>query len=124
MPARPGGMHIRAELLLVFLFVLFFGILFLFFVFLFFLDVALFVLLVIEVIGDGIHVHGVRLRDLELRFALRAAQDFALLDFVLIHVNFGATIGAANHGTILRAEFTGRKPGRIATAAEFLSKGR
>jgi hypothetical protein len=77
------------------------------FLFVFFLDFVVFFLfvffvIVIEVVGNGIDMDGMRLRDFQFGFTFRAAQDFALLDFVLIHVNFGATIGAANHGTILR----------------------
>ena len=50
---------------------------------------------------------GMRLRDFQFGFTLGAAQDFALLHFVFIDINFGATIGAANHGTILRTGIHG-----------------
>jgi len=41
---------------------------------------------------------GMRLHYFKFRFTLWAAQDFALLDFILIDVKLSATIGAANHG--------------------------
>src|SRR5262244_2579218 len=87
-----------------FLFLFFFLVLLeVFLVFFLFLDFVLFFLVfVVEVVGNGIYMDGMRLRDFQFGFTFGAAQDFALLYFVLIHVNFGATIGAANHGTILR----------------------
>ena len=45
---------------------------------------------------------GVRLRDFEFRLALGTAQDLAFLDFILIHIDFGGTFRATNHGSILR----------------------
>jgi hypothetical protein len=89
------------EVFLVFFLLLDFVVFFLF---------VLFVLFVVEVVGNGIYVDGMRLRDFQFGFTFGAAQDFALLYFVLIHVNFGATIGAANHGTILRTKFRGAEP--------------
>jgi len=74
--------------------------------------------LFVEVVRDGVQMDRMRLRDFQFRFTLWAAQDFALLDFVLIHVNFGATIGAANHGTILRRNIRGAESRRIATATD------
>jgi hypothetical protein len=67
----------------------------------------LFVFLFIEVVGNGVEMDGVRLGNFQFGFTLWAAQDFALLDFVLVHIYFGATIGAANHGTILRKNIRG-----------------
>src|ERR1035438_3061268 len=61
----------------------------------------LFFLLLI-IIGDAIEMHGMRLRNLEFRFALRARQDFAFFDFVFVDVDFGGTFRAADHGSILR----------------------
>jgi hypothetical protein len=43
-----------------------------------------------------------RLRHFEFRFALRATQDFAFLDFVFIHIDFGGTFRATDHGSTLR----------------------
>jgi hypothetical protein len=102
MPEAPDSMYRGNWLLLVFLFLAFSVVFFVLVVF--FLSVIVIVrfLFFIEVVGDGIQMDRMRLRDFQFRFALWAAQDFALLDFVLIHVYFGATIGAANHGTILR----------------------
>src|SRR5580692_1511275 len=56
----------------------------------------------IEVVGDEVELHGMRLRNLELGFALGAAQDFAFFDFVFVHVDFSGTLRAADHGSILR----------------------
>jgi len=90
-----------AVLLLVFFFVLFFlveeisiftrlALLFLLF------------FLFVEVIGDEVQMHGMSLRHFQFGFALGATQDFALLDFVFVHIDFGGTLGAAVHGSILR----------------------
>src|SRR5215475_4956954 len=96
-PAPPAGSD-----LFFFLFV-FLVLLEVFLVFFLLLDfVVFFLVFVVEVVGNRIYMDGMRLRDFQFGFTFGAAQDFALLYFVLIHVNFGATIGAANHGTILR----------------------
>src|SRR5580704_5217842 len=105
MPAlriRDAGRTERSGLLLV----LFFFVVFLFV----FKEVAvlrgfffLLVVFFIEVVGDEVEMHGMRLRDLELGFALGTAQDFAFFDFVFVHVNFGGTFRAADHGSILRS---------------------
>jgi hypothetical protein len=105
---RVFGLEPRLFFLFFFLFLV--EVILFFFLFLDLVFVAFFLFLVVEVIGNGIQMDGVRLRHFELGFALRAAQDFALFHFVLIHVNFGATIGAANHGTILRTKIRGAEP--------------
>jgi len=94
----------RFQLLFVIFLVFFFDILVFFVVlFIFVSFVLIFLFLVfLEVIGNGIEVNGVCLGNFQFSFTFWATQDFALLYFVLIHVNFGATIGAANHGTTLR----------------------
>jgi hypothetical protein len=97
------------SLLLVVLFLFFFEVVLFFLFFFDFLFLALFVFLVVEVVGDGIQMNRMGLRDFQFGFTLRAAQDFALLDFVFVDINFGATIRAANHGTILRTRIHGRK---------------
>jgi hypothetical protein len=89
------------QFVIVFFFVVLVGVLILFFVF---------VVLFIEVVGDRIEMDGMRLGNFQFGFTLWAAQDFALLDFVLVHIYFGATIGAANHGTILRKNIRGAGP--------------
>jgi hypothetical protein len=96
------------------------GSLLLFFFFLFLVEVVLFVVLLlgffflallvfflIEIVGDGVQMYGMGLRDFQFGFTFRAAQNLTLLHFVFVDVNFGATIGAANHGTILRTEIHG-----------------
>src|SRR5882757_1021590 len=101
MPNGPASMHRRMGLRLFFvLFFILFGILILVFFF-------VLVILFIEVVGDGVEVDGMRLGNFQFRFTLWAAQNFALLYFVLVHIYFGSTIGAANHGTILRKNIPG-----------------
>src|ERR1700704_5183974 len=67
-------------------------------------DFALFFLVVffVQIIGDKVHVHGVRLRNLEFGLALGTTQDLAFFDFVFIHIDFGGTFWATDHGAILR----------------------
>src|SRR5258708_6642588 len=108
MPEKRNPMYPRDGLLfVVFLFfflwiVIFLVIVFFFVVFLFFFLFFFLFRFVVEVVGDRIQMDRVRLGHFQFHFAFGAAQDFALLYFIFIHVNFGATIGAANHGTILR----------------------
>src|SRR6266850_2112243 len=98
--AREEGMRLS---LLVFFFVLFlviivvneitvFGNLALFFL----------VVLFIQIIGDKVHVHGVRLRHLEFGLTLRTTQDLAFFDFIFVHIDFGGTFWTTDHGVILR----------------------
>jgi hypothetical protein len=42
-----------------------------------------------------------RLRHFQFGLTLRAAQDFSLLNFVFVHIDFRGTLWAAEHGTIL-----------------------
>src|SRR6476661_8501957 len=58
--------------------------------------------LVVQIIRDDVQMDGVRLRDLELGFALGATQDLAFLDLVFVDVDFGGTFWTTNHGSILR----------------------
>jgi hypothetical protein len=96
-----SGKNARSGLLLV--------LFFLFVFFLFLRDIAIFcgfffliVVVIIFVVRDEVQVHGMRLRNLELGFAFGAAQDFAFFDFVFVHIDFGGTLRAADHGSILR----------------------
>jgi hypothetical protein len=93
----------NASLLLVFFFVLFlviivvneitvFGNLAFFFL----------VVLFVQIIGDEIYMHGVRLRHFEFGLTLRTTQDLAFFDFVFIYIDFGGTFWTTNHGVILR----------------------
>jgi hypothetical protein len=97
-------------------------VLFLFFVFLIFVrEIAVlrgffFVVIfffIIEVVRDEVQMHGMRLGDLKLGFALRAAQDFAFFDFVFVHVDFGGTLRATDHGSILRSNVRRAGPYRL-----------
>src|SRR6266850_4294551 len=67
-------------------------------------DFALFFFVVffVQIIGDKVHVHGVRLRNLEFGLALGTTQDLAFFDFVFIHIDFGGTFWTTDHGAILR----------------------
>jgi hypothetical protein len=59
----------------------------------------LFVLIVlIVVIGNGIHLDRMDLNDFHLGFALGAGEDFAFFHFIFVDVNLGSAFGAANHG--------------------------
>jgi hypothetical protein len=60
------------------------------------------VVLFIQIIGDKIYVHRVRLRNLEFGFAFGATQDLAFFDFIFVHIDFGGTFWTTNHGVILR----------------------
>jgi hypothetical protein len=61
-----------------------------------------FVFIVVEIFGDDVEVNGMDLRHLELGFTLGATEDLAFFDFVFVDVDFGRTLGAADHGSILR----------------------
>jgi hypothetical protein len=103
-------MYPGKRLFLVFFFVLEIVVLFVFFLVGFVLILFFLVFLFIEVVGNGVEMDRMRLGNFQFGFTLWAAQDFALLDFVLVHIYFGATIGAANHGTILRKNIRGAGP--------------
>src|SRR5258708_14203998 len=101
MPKMPAPMYRQSDLFLV-LFFVFFRVVIVFFFLVGFVLIFLFlVLLFIQVVGNGIVMDGLRLGHFQFGFTLWAAQNFNLLDFVLIPINFGAILGAANHGTIL-----------------------
>jgi hypothetical protein len=102
--ALEDARQVRAcQLLLVVFFVLFFVIIVVNEVSVFG-DFALFFLVVffVQIIGDKVHVHGVRLRNLEFGLALGTTQDLAFFDFVFVHIDFGGTFWATDHGAILR----------------------
>src|SRR5262249_15627736 len=94
-----------ALLLFVFFFVFFFLVvvvpIFACFALLFFLFFLFFFL--VEIIGDEVEMHGMGLRDFQLGFAFGTAQNLAFLDFVFIHIDFGGTLRATNHGSSLLA---------------------
>jgi ABC-type multidrug transport system fused ATPase/permease subunit len=86
---------------------------FLIVIFFFFLwEVAVFgnflflVLIVIIVfIGNDVQMDGMDLRDFQLGLALRATENLAFFDLILVDVDFGGTFWAADHGSILRKRF-------------------
>ena len=61
-------------------------------------------------------MHGMRLRNLELGFALGTTEDLALFDFIFIDIDFGGTFRAADHGSILRRAFHVAGATNLATA--------
>jgi len=65
----------------------------------------------LEFIGDGIQRNRMRLRHLEFGFAFGTAEDLALLNFVFVHINFGRTLWATEHGSILRFGLCAANPG-------------
>jgi hypothetical protein len=62
----------------------------------------LIIFIVVKVFGDDVQMHRMRLRHFQLGFALRTTEDLAFLDFVFIDVDFGGTLWATDHGSILR----------------------
>jgi hypothetical protein len=94
-----GWMRGSVSLFLVLFFLVFVEVVLFVLLFVAFLFLALFLFFFVEIVGNGVQMDGMRLRDFQFGFTLRAAQNFALLHFVFIDINFGATIGAANHGT-------------------------
>jgi hypothetical protein len=100
------------------LLVLFFFIVVVFLVF--FEEIAVFrgfffliIIFIVEVVGNEVQMHGMRLGYLELGFALGTTQDFAFFDFVFVHVDFGGTFRAADHGSILRSNVHKAGPPQI-----------
>jgi hypothetical protein len=70
-----------------------------------FLVLVFIVFFLVEVIGNGVQRHGMRLRDFQFALTLRAAQDFSLFHFVFVHVDFSGTFRATEHVSILRLDF-------------------
>src|SRR5271156_5189282 len=65
-----------------------------------FLDAGLFLfffVVIIFVFGDDDEMHGMRLGHFQLDVALRAAEDFAFLDFVFVQINFGVAFRTSGH---------------------------
>jgi hypothetical protein len=70
-----------------------------------FIVLVFFVFFFVEVIGNGVQGHGMRLRNFQLALTLGAAQDFSLFHFVFVHIDFSGTFRAAEHVSILRFDF-------------------
>jgi hypothetical protein len=70
-----------------------------------FLVLIFFVFFLVDVIGNGVQGHRMRLRDFQFALALRAAQDFSLFHFVFVHIDFSGTFRATEHVSILRLDF-------------------
>src|SRR4051794_3779541 len=66
------------------------------------LFVFLIIIVVIAIFGDDVEVHGMDLRHFQFGFTLWATQDLPLFHFVFIDIDLGRTLGAADHGSILR----------------------
>jgi hypothetical protein len=56
------------------------------------------ILVFVVIFRDHVYVHWMSLHNLQLGLTFRAIKDLALLHFVLIHIDFNGTFGAANHG--------------------------
>jgi len=74
-------------------------------VFIVFFVLFVFIVFFVDVIGNGIQRHGMRLRHFQFALALRTAQDFSLFHFVLVHIDFSGTFRATEHVSILRVDF-------------------
>src|ERR1700676_339589 len=61
-----------------------------------------FLVVIIQIFRNDVQVHGMGLRNFQLGFTFRATQNLALFHFILVDVNLCGTLGAANHGSILR----------------------
>jgi hypothetical protein len=72
-----------------------------------FLDVVLFLIFFVGIVGNRIERNRMRLRNFKLRFTFRAAQDFAFFNLVFIHINFRGTLRAAEHVSTLRFDLGG-----------------
>jgi hypothetical protein len=59
---------------------------------------GLFLFFFIIVIRDGIDFDGMDLHNFHFGFALGAGQDFSLLDFVFVNVNFCGAFRTPDHG--------------------------
>jgi len=70
-----------------------------------FVVLVFFVVFFVDVIGNGVQGHGMRLRNFQFAFALGAAQDFSLFHFVFVHIDFSGTFRATEHVSILRLDF-------------------
>ena len=70
-----------------------------------FLVLFFFVVFFVEVVGNGVQRHRMRLLDFQFALALRAAKDFSFFHFVFVHIDFSGTFRAAEHVSILRLEF-------------------
>src|SRR5258708_39997529 len=55
------------------------------------------VVLFVLIIGDQVQVDGVRLRDVQFRFALGTAKDRALVYFVFVDIDFCGSFSAPCH---------------------------
>jgi hypothetical protein len=68
---------------------------------------GLLILFVFVLVGNEVQVDGMRLRNLQLRFALGTTENLAFLDLVLVDIDFGGTFRAADHDFILRSGYRG-----------------
>jgi hypothetical protein len=78
------------------------------------------VVLFVQIIRDDVQMDGMRLRNFHLGFAFGTTQDLAFLDFVFIHIDFGGTFRATDHGSILRRVVrAGAEPHRVPHRAAY-----
>src|SRR5712671_3100925 len=95
--------------------------------FFFLWEVAVFgnfvLLVIIVIIGNDVQMDGMDLRDFQLGLALRATENLAFFDFILVDVDFGGTFWAADHGSILRKWFMSAPLGPRAPQSSVLYTG-
>jgi hypothetical protein len=70
-----------------------------------FLVLFFLVLFFVEVVGNGVQRHRMRLRNFQFALALRAAQDFSFFHFVFVDINLSGAFRATEHVYILRLGF-------------------
>jgi hypothetical protein len=73
------------------------------------LFIVFFIFVVIHIFGDDVQMHGMDLRDLQFRLALRATENLAFFDFVFVDVDFSGTFRATDHSSILRTGVKSRR---------------
>jgi hypothetical protein len=66
---------------------------------------VLVIVLVVFVLRQDDEMHRVRLRHFEFRIALRAAENFAFLDFVFVQIDFSVAFRASGQGYLSCAGF-------------------
>src|SRR6267378_3546464 len=82
-----------------------------------------FLFVIIVIIGNDVQMDGMDLRDFQLGLALRATENLAFFDFILVDVDFGGTFWAADHGSILRKWFMSAPLGPRAPQSSVLYTG-
>jgi hypothetical protein len=61
-------------------------------------NLLLLVFFLFIILGNDVQVDGMDLRNLQFGLALRATENLAFFDFILVHIDFSGTFRAADHG--------------------------